>query len=127
MLSKVLIVDDSKVMHSMYSMMLKRYASCQVLHASDGKEGLDLLAKNLDCQLVILDMNMPVMGGLEFIERCRNGTSRNDVPVVIVSTEGLEEQRQQGLEAGAAAYLTKPFQPSDLHGVIERLLGNGHR
>ena len=125
MLSKVLIVDDSRVMHGMYDMMLKRYGSCQVLHARDGKEGLDLLAKNLDCQLVILDMNMPVMGGLEFIRHCRDGASRNDVPVVIVSTEGLEEQRRQGREAGATAYLTKPFQPSDLHGVIERLLGDG--
>jgi CheY-like chemotaxis protein len=124
MTSKILVVDDSKVMHGMYEMMLRRYAGCTVVHAMNGSEALDQMQKNADCQLVILDINMPVMGGLEFLRRFKGPSSSPSIPVIIVSTEGREGERRRGLDEGATAYLTKPFQPSELHALIDRILGD---
>jgi two-component system chemotaxis response regulator CheY len=122
MLSKMLVVDDSRVMHGLYEMTLKRYVGCQVVHAMNGQEALEALARHGDCQLIILDMNMPVMDGLEFIKRYKAVGAAARAPIVIVSTQGKEEERRRGLEAGASAYLTKPFQPTDLQAIIDKML-----
>jgi len=121
--SKILVVDDSKVMHSMYDMTLRRYAGCSIVHAMNGQEALDLLREHADCELIILDVNMPVMGGLEFLKRYGAMSLPTPAPVIVVSTQGKEEERKQGLDAGAAAYLTKPFQPTDLQAIIAQILG----
>lgn len=123
MISKVLVVDDSSVMHSMYSMMFRHYDGCTVVHATNGREALDLLGQNADCQLILLDINMPVMSGLEFMEEYRSRNAAKKTPVIIVSTMGKEQDTRRGIEAGAAAYLTKPFQPNDLHTLITKVLG----
>lgn len=120
--SKILVVDDSKVMHSMYDMTLRRYVGCNIVHAMNGQEALDLLQQHRDCELIILDVNMPVMNGLEFLERYNEGQFSPRAPIIVVSTQGQEEERQRGLEAGASAYLTKPFQPTDLQAIINQIL-----
>jgi len=115
---KVLVVDDSKLLHRMFEMMLRQYP---LVHAYDGKEALERLAENGDVDLVLLDMNMPRMNGLELLEAMKGDARFKKIPVVLVTTEGSEEQTQRGLDAGAAAYVKKPFRNEELIGVINRL------
>lgn len=121
MSSKVLVVDDSKLMHRMYEVMLREYS---VIYALDGQEGLDRLAENPDVDLVLLDINMPRMNGLEFLAAAKGDPRLAGVPVVIISTEGREEDTERGLAAGAAAYITKPFRSDEIRRVIEQLGGS---
>src|SRR2546430_6746278 len=118
---KVLIVDDSKLLHRMFEMMLRQYP---LVHAYDGKEALERLTENGDVDLVLLDMNMPRMNGLELLEAMKANAKFKRIPVVLVTTEGSEEQTQRGLDAGAAAYVTNPFRNEDLLAVIQRPTGS---
>jgi two-component system, chemotaxis family, chemotaxis protein CheY len=115
---KVLVVDDSKLMHKMYEVMLRQYA---LVYASDGRQALDRLQEHADIDLVLLDINMPNMNGLEFLAQLRSDGSRSDLPVIIISTEGREEDTARGLEAGATAYIKKPFHSEEIIEVISRL------
>ena len=119
MLKKVLVVDDSALIHQMYKMVLMRY-KCQIVDALNGQDGLDKLAKNPDADLILLDINMPVMNGLDFIKKVKALGSYDHIPIVLVSTEGKEEDTMRGLALGARGYVKKPFQPSDLHQLIEK-------
>jgi two-component system chemotaxis response regulator CheY len=120
MLKKVLVVDDSALIHQMYKMVLMRY-KCQIVDALNGQDGLDKLGKNPDTDLILLDINMPVMNGLDFIKKVKELGSFDHIPIVLVSTEGKEEDTMRGLALGAKGYVKKPFQPSDLHLLIEKL------
>jgi two-component system chemotaxis response regulator CheY len=71
--------------------------------------------------LILLDINMPLMNGLEFIKKVRVIGRYDHVPIIIVSTEGKEEDTMRGLALGARGYVKKPFQPSDLHTLIAKL------
>jgi two-component system chemotaxis response regulator CheY len=115
---KVLVVDDSKLLHRMFEMMLRQYP---LVHAYDGKEALQRLSENRDVDLVLLDMNMPKMNGLELLEAMKADAAMKKIPVVLVSTEGSDEQTQRGLQAGAAAYVKKPFKNEELIAVVQRL------
>jgi two-component system chemotaxis response regulator CheY len=120
MLKKVLVVDDSALIHQMYKMVLMRY-KCDIIDALNGQDGLDKLAKNTDINLILLDINMPLMNGLEFIKKVKELGKYDHIPIIIVSTEGKEEDTMRGLSLGAKGYVKKPFQPSDLHTLIEKL------
>jgi two-component system chemotaxis response regulator CheY len=120
MMKKVLVVDDSTLIRQMYKMVLMRY-QCKIVDALNGQDGLDKLAKNPDAGLILLDINMPLMNGLEFIKKVNELGAYNHIPIIIVSTEGKEEDTMRGLELGAKGYVKKPFQPSDLHTQIEKL------
>jgi two-component system chemotaxis response regulator CheY len=120
MIKKVLVIDDSALIHQMYKMVLMRY-KCAIVDALNGQDGLDKLAKNPDADMVLLDINMPVMNGLEFIKKVKELGKYNHIPIIIVSTEGKEEDTMKGLALGAKGYVKKPFQPSDLHALIEKL------
>ena len=115
---KVLVVDDSKLLHRMFEMMLRGFP---LVHAYDGREALDLLTEHKDVDLVLLDINMPRMNGLEFLISMKANPSFQKIPVVIITTEGTEDDTQRGLEAGASAYVKKPFRNEELLGVINRL------
>jgi two-component system chemotaxis response regulator CheY len=116
--SKVLVVDDSKLMHRMYEVMLREYS---VVYALDGQEGLDRLRQEPNIDLVLLDINMPRMNGLEFLAAAKQDPDLADIPVVIISTAGREEDTARGLEAGATAYITKPFRSEEIRSVIDRI------
>lgn len=116
--NKVLVVDDSELIHKMFRVIFRETA---VVSAGDGRDALDRLATHPDVDLIILDINMPRMNGLEFLGRIKAEEAFATVPVVIVSTEGEEEDTIRGLEAGASAYVKKPFQPQDLSRIISRL------
>ncbi len=120
MLKKVLVVDDSALIHQMYKMVLMRY-QCVIIDALNGQDGLDKLEKNPDANLILLDINMPMMNGLEFIKKLKGLGKYDHIPIVIVSTEGKEEDTMRGLALGAKGYVKKPFQPSDLHTLIAKL------
>jgi two-component system chemotaxis response regulator CheY len=115
---KVLVVEDSRLIHKMYEVMLR---PCTIVAAHDGREGLAKLAENTDVGIIILDINMPHMSGLEFLAEVKGQPAVAAIPVVIVSTEGKDADVQRGLAAGAVAYLKKPFQREDLLKIITRL------
>ncbi len=119
---KVLVVDDSKLMHKMYEVMLRQYA---LVYASDGRQALERLHEHADIDLVLLDVNMPNMNGLEFLAQLRSDGARADLPVVIISTEGRDEDTVRGLEAGATVYIKKPFHSEEILDVIARLETKG--
>ncbi|HVS01893.1 MAG TPA: response regulator [Thermoanaerobaculia bacterium] len=111
------MVEDSRLVHRMYDLMLRSH---QLVHCYDGHEALQHLADHPDTELILLDLNMPRMSGLEFLSRVKADPVFSRIPVVIVSTEGREEDTERGLRAGAAAYISKPFQREDIVDVIER-------
>jgi len=117
----VLVVDDSKLMHKMYEVMLRQYP---LVYAMDGRQALDRLQEHADIDLVLLDINMPNMNGLEFLAEVRSGpsnTAHKDLAIIIISTEGREQDTQRGLEAGASAYIKKPFHSEDILEKISTL------
>ena len=120
MLKKVLVVDDSNLIHQMYKMVLMRYR-CAVVHAQNGQDGMDKLAQNPDVNVVFVDINMPVMNGLDFVKKVKETGGYDHIPIVIVSTEGKDEDAERGLALGASGYVKKPFQPSELHALIDSL------
>ncbi|MGE5234667.1 MAG: response regulator [Acidobacteriota bacterium] len=116
--SKVLIVDDSLLMHKLFKALMPKVS---LVSAHDGMEALQRLAENPDVDLILLDINMPRMNGLELLRRIKAEGGLARIPVVIVTTEGKEEDTVAGLRAGAAAYVRKPFQHSEILGIIARL------
>jgi two-component system chemotaxis response regulator CheY len=121
MLKKVLVVDDSALIHQMFRMALQRY-KCAIIFAKDGQAALDLLAQHPDVDLILLDINMPIMSGLEFLKKVKTLDSYSRIPVVIQSTAGEEEDTKRGMELGAAGYVTKPIQTAALHALIQKLV-----
>ncbi len=120
MLKKVLVVDDSALIHQMYRLVLTRY-NCTIADAMNGQEALEVLALQNDIELILLDINMPVMNGLQFLEKASPLGIISRIPVIIISTEGKEEDTIRGLKLGARGYLKKPFQPACLHEMIEKI------
>jgi two-component system chemotaxis response regulator CheY len=116
-------VDDSALIHQMYKLFLSRYKSCRLVSAMNGLEALDKLAQEEGIDLILLDINMPVMNGLEFLQRVQKEAAYKDIPVIIISTEGKEEDTIRGLKMGARGYVKKPFQASELHSLIEKITG----
>ena len=120
---QILVVDDSEVMHSFMRLLLVRMKDYQVRFLKNGQEALEAIGTHGEPSLILLDINMPVMNGLEFLGKMTDLGLVARVPVVLVSTEGRDEDILRGLESGAKAYLRKPFKPHELHQVIERVLG----
>jgi two-component system, chemotaxis family, chemotaxis protein CheY len=119
-MKKILVIDDSALIHQMYRLVLSRY-QCEIVDAMNGQEGLDLLAIQNDVSLILLDINMPVMNGVQFLEKAAGLGISKRIPIIIISTEGKEEDTIRGLKLGARGYLKKPFNPSDLHDLIEKV------
>lgn len=122
MLRKILVVDDSELLHRMYDLVLLRYrqAGANVLHARDGAEGLNMIHEHREIDLVLLDINMPVMGGLEALAALKRSGRLQQLTVIMVSTEGQEEEVRGAILSGATAYVTKPFSPTLLHDLISQ-------
>ena len=115
---KILVVDDSDLMHRMYGVMLRGGG---LVGARVGEEALAKIVADPEIDLVLLDINMPKMNGFEVL---RELGARGLVPalrVIVVTTEGRDEDAQRGLAAGAAAYLTKPFRADEVRAAIEAL------
>jgi two-component system, chemotaxis family, chemotaxis protein CheY len=119
MLKKIMVVDDSVLLHNMYKLILAKYTGVELIKAMDGEEGLRKLSLEPGVDLILLDINMPVMNGLQFLETMRRQPEFSRIPVIIVSTEGKEADTRRGLKMGANGYIVKPFRSGELHGLIE--------
>lgn len=118
---KVLIVEDSPTMRQLISFALKRLHGIRIVEANDGVDGLKKLsAEKFD--LIFTDINMPVMDGLKLLSIVRSDPNYKDTPIVIITTEGAQEDRERGLALGADAYISKPIQSSSLLKIITDLL-----
>ena len=116
--SKVLVGDASELMHRMYAMFLR---GIELVHARDGDEAISKLEAMPDVELVLLDINMPKMGGFEVLAELSARGVVPRLPVIVITTEGRSEDAARGLAAGAAAYLTKPFQADQVRAAIAAL------
>lgn len=119
---KILIVEDSPTMAKLYRMILGRDPGADLIMAADGFEGLDRAAQEENLSLVVVDINMPRMDGLEFLRRLRNGLETGRTPALVVSTEASAECRDLAREAGADAFLSKPVEPAELTRTVRELL-----
>ncbi len=117
---KVLVVDDSAALQQMYKLTLSRY-KCPVISALSGQEGLNSLANNPDTNLLIVDLDMPQMSGLEFIKKVREQEAYRNIPIIIVSTKGTKESDAQEALALAQGNIIKPFTSNEVHKLIESL------
>lgn len=117
---RVLTVDDSKTILAMLQHTLAG-AGFEVLQAEDGKQGLDML-QNEEVDVVITDINMPVMDGIEFIKNVRASGKFQSLPIVILTTETSQEKRDLGRAAGGTGWIVKPFDPEKLISVIKRVV-----
>jgi len=119
---RILIVEDSATMRSLLATALTDLGtSVETTEAASGFEALRLLPRE-PFDLILTDINMPDINGLELLSFVKGNASYRDIPLIIVSTEGSERDREKGLGLGADAYLVKPFEPEDLRRVAKELL-----
>jgi two-component system chemotaxis response regulator CheY len=118
-----LVVEDSPTMRQLISFSLKRFKNARIIEAVDGVDALKKLSgESID--LILTDINMPVMDGLKLVSLVRQNTQTRAIPIIIITTEGAEEDRERGLALGANAYISKPIQSSHLIKTISDLLPN---
>lgn len=118
---RCLVVEDSPMMRQLLVFALQRVREVEVTEADDGVDGLRKLAgQRFD--LVITDINMPIMDGLKLVKRVRSDPVHKDTPIVIITTEGSQEDRQRALQLGANAYITKPIQAPQVIATVKELL-----
>ena len=121
-MQRILIVEDSETMRSLLVSSLEELdVPVKISEAQSGFEALRMLPRQ-DFDLVVTDINMPDINGLELVSFVRNNPRYASMPLVIVSTEGSDRDRDKGLELGADAYLVKPFDPEALREVVRNLL-----
>jgi len=120
--AKFLVVEDSPTMRQLIAFSLKRFRNARVIEAVDGVDALKILAGPEKIDLILTDINMPVMDGLKLVSLVRQNAELRDIPIIIITTEGAEEDRERGLALGANAYICKPIQSSHLIKTISELL-----
>jgi two-component system, chemotaxis family, chemotaxis protein CheY len=120
MAKSALVVDDSVSMRQMLSFTLKG-AGFEVTEGIHGQDGLEKLAGQ-KFDLIITDLNMPVMDGITFIRNVRARTDTRFTPVLMLTTESSPEKKQDGKAAGATGWIVKPFDPAKLLGVVGKLI-----
>lgn len=119
--AEVLVVDDSRVMREMVCACLKPNGSIRPTQASSGLEAIEQLSlKSFD--LMVLDLNMPDIGGIEVLEFVRGQDKLRALPIIVVTTRGDESSRSAAIAAGATRYMTKPFTPEGILGEVTALL-----
>jgi two-component system chemotaxis response regulator CheY len=116
-----LVVDDSPAMRRQLGHALQRAFGCAAAEAADGAEAWKLLAAGR-FDIVLTDINMPVMDGLKLVALVRGGGPHRTVPIVVITTEGAEADRSRAMALGASAYLTKPVQSQQVVEAVRRLL-----
>ena len=117
-----MIVDDSTTMRNMVSIALKE-ASFEVCAASDGDDALNLLSDERDLDVIITDINMPNMNGIELIKALRAKTKYKFTPILVLTTEGGEDMKMKGKQAGATGWIVKPFNPDTLLAAVNKACG----
>lgn len=122
--TNVLVVDDSRVMREMVIACLRAEPGLEFVQAASGLEAIEKLSLQ-PYALVVLDLNMPDIGGVEVIEFVRSQEGLRSLPILVVTTRGDEGSRNRVLDAGADRFLTKPFTPEEILTEARSLLGSG--
>ncbi len=126
-MKQILIVDDSPTIRRMVRASLARFfPTVEFLEAASGLEAIERLAL-ASIGLIVLDLNMPDMHGLEVLQFVRSHDRYRNVPIVILTTRGDEASRSAAMAAGASTYLTKPFAPELLASEVQKLFAGGQR
>ena len=118
----VLVVDDSETVRQVLKLTLSN-AGFNVIEAEDGDDALAKLASAPAVDMLITDLNMPNMDGLELIQKIRDDGKHRFTPIVMLTTESSEEKKRAGREAGASGWIVKPFKPEQLLKVVKMVLG----
>ncbi|MCM0083186.1 response regulator [Geomonas sp. Red32] len=116
----ILAVDDSPGMRTTISFTLEE-AGYRVVEAKDGAEGLARI-KQEQVDLVITDLNMPVLDGLSLIRAIRDNPDHRFTPIIMLTTESQDDRKQEGRLAGASGWMVKPFRPEQLLAVVRKVL-----
>jgi two-component system chemotaxis response regulator CheY len=117
-----LIVEDSPMMRQLLVFAMARVRNLRVTEADDGVDALRKLA-TARFDLIVTDINMPIMDGLKLIRRVRTDENHKSTPIIVITTEGAEEDRHRALQLGANAYITKPIQAPQVIAKVKELLG----
>ena len=120
-MATILAVDDSASMRQMVSFTLKG-AGYDVIEAEDGQKALDK-AKVSSVDLVLTDVNMPVMDGIELVRNLRTLSDYKFTPILMLTTESAGDKKMEGKSAGATGWLVKPFNPEQLLATIKKVMG----
>jgi len=118
---RILIVEDSPTMRQLLVFALRRLKHVEIVEAQDGMDGLRKVSSD-HFDLALIDINMPVMDGLKLISLIRGEDSLKEIPIVVITTEGANEDRDRALTLGANEYLTKPIQANRVLAVARSLL-----
>jgi two-component system chemotaxis response regulator CheY len=118
---RVLTVDDSRTMREMVAFTLKG-AGYEVVEANDGQHALNVLGTS-KVDLVIADLNMPVMDGLTLIRKLRATAQYRTTPILMLTTEADDKKKAEGRAAGATGWIVKPFDPGKLISVVQKVCG----
>lgn len=121
MAKTILIVDDSSSLRTLVRMALTR-AGYEVLEAGDGQEALQALDRAARVHLVVCDVNMPRMDGISFVTQVKQHPKHRFIPVVMLTTEDEGASRERGRQAGAKAWMVKPFKPPQLLDTVSKLV-----
>lgn len=120
MRKKALIVEDNNAMRSIIASALEANLSLETFEAENGFSALKLLPE-VTFDIILTDINMPDINGLELISFLRNHPAYKSIPIIIISTEGSEEDRKRGLALGASGYLVKPFTENQLSSLVKEV------
>ena len=120
MSKKVIVIDDSLTVRQQVGMAL-RQAGFEVIEAADGDEGADLIGRNADAAMVICDVNMPRMNGLELLELIKKDGKNANLPVLMLTTEGQPQLIDRAKKSGAKGWVVKPFKPELLVAAVKKL------
>ena len=118
---RVLIVEDSPTMRQLLVFALRRLKDVEIVEAQDGMDGLRQVSSD-HFDIALIDVNMPVMDGLKLIRLMRGEDSLRSIPIVVITTEGANEDRERAIALGANEYLTKPIQANRVLEVVRGLL-----
>lgn len=117
-----LVVEDSPPMRKLIVFALSRVKGLSVAEADDGVDALRQIARQR-FDIILTDINMPILDGLKLVKRLRADDAYKDVPIVMITTEGAAEDRQRALDLGATAYVTKPIQATQVISLVRDILG----
>jgi two-component system chemotaxis response regulator CheY len=120
-MTEILVVDDSKVMRDMIVACLRAIPDTTFVHASSGLEAIERLSLTA-FDMMVLDLNMPDIGGVEVLEFVRGQDTLRALPVLIVTTRGDDQSRERVLQAGATSFLAKPFTPDSIIAEVRAIL-----
>jgi len=120
-MNKLMIVDDSSTMRKIIKRVLRQaeIAVENILEAANGVEALEQLTSNPDIAIILSDVNMPEMNGIELVARVRESKDKGSLPIIMVTTEGGEAMIENAMTNGANGYVTKPFTPESIRSALD--------